>query len=346
MKKTFLFAIFGIALVFAAGNETLFAQRGSTQAGSVEVKLASPLPKESPWGRTLDRIASEWNRLTSGQVRLNVRHGGIEGSESKMFQSLSSNTIQAAVFTSFGLSMIDPSVMTISAPFLIRNDRELSAVISELQTELDNRMNSGNFSILAWSKTGFVNIFSRDPVFTPDDLRRQRLASGSESAEITTVFKTMGFQIVEANMNDLGTKLAAGAISAAYMNPAATAAYQLHIMMKNMMSTPVAPVMGGIVINQVTWRRIGELNSRYQQQLLNVTRSLAAELDTSLLKTVNDAIVQMERVGLKVNQLTPAQEQLWYNELQRVTPSLLGTVFDRDMYQRIETIVTRIRGGR
>jgi len=270
---------FGITLVFAAGNEALFAQRGSSQAGSLEVKLGSPLPREPPWGRTLDRIASEWNRITNGQVRLNVRHGGIEGNEAKMHQSLSSNTIQAAVFTSFGMSLIEPSIMTISAPFLIRNERELDAVMRELQTDLDNRMNRGNFFILAWSKSGFVNIFSRDPVVTPDDLRRQRLASNAESADINTIFRTMGFQMVEADWTDLGTKLNAGAVSAAYMNPAATAAYQLHLMMRNMMSTNVAPVMGGIVMNQVTWRRIGELNPRYQQELLSATRRIAAEFD-------------------------------------------------------------------
>jgi len=341
MKKNLLLLFFGITLIFAAG-ETLFAQRGSAQ-GSLEVKLGSPLPRESPWGRTLDRIAAEWNRITNGQIRLNVRHGGIEGNESKMYQSLSGNIIQAAVFTSFGMSLIEPSVMTISAPFLIRNENELDAVMRELQTELDNRMNRGNFTILAWSKSGFVNIFSRDPIFTPDELKRQRLASNPESADINTVFRTMGFQMVEADWNDLGMKLNAGTISAAYLNPAATAAYQLHTIMKNMMSTPIAPVMGGIVINQATWRRIGELNPRYQQDLLNATRIIAAEFDKSLQRTVNDAVQTMRRAGLNVNQPTSDQEQLWFDEVQRVIPSLKGTVFDTALYDRIETIVTRFR---
>ena len=113
--------VFGVLLVFGQGKENLFAQRGSTQTGPLEVKLASQLPKESPWGRTLDKIASEWSRLTGSQVRLRVLHGATEGSETKMQLSLASNTVQAAVFTSFGLSIINPSVLTMSVPFLIRN---------------------------------------------------------------------------------------------------------------------------------------------------------------------------------------------------------------------------------
>ena len=347
MRKTLLFVIVTAALIAGTGNGNLFAQRGGRTTETLEVKLASPLPKESPWGRTLDKIAVEWNRVTNGQVRLSVRHGGIEGSEHKMLLSLTSDTIQAGIFTSFGLSSIDPSIMTLSAPFLIRNEKELDAVMRELQQDLETRLNSGNYFMLAWSKSGFVNIFSKDPVFTPDDLRRQRIASNADASDMNTAFKTMGFQIVESDWTDLGTKLNAGTVMAAYQNPAAVAAYQLHTIMKNMLSTNIAPVLGGIVINQVTWRKIGNLNPKYQQDLLSVTRRIAEEFDASLQKTVNDAVQNMTRGGLKVNQPTGAQEQLWYNDIERVVPSLLANnVYDRDLYQKVNTILTRFRGGR
>ena len=344
MKRKTVFVVFVmVLLVLVAGN--LFAQRGtSSQSGSLEVKLASPLPRESPWGRTLDRIASEWSRITNGQVRLSIRHGGIEGSESKMLLSLASDTIQAGIFTPFGLSEIDKSIMTLSAPFLIRNDRELDAVMREMQNDLEARINRGNYFMLAWSKSGFVQIFSRDPVYTPDDLRRMRIASNAEAAEMNTAFKTMNFQIVESDWTDVGNKLNAGTVQAIYQNPAAVAAFQLHSILKNMMSTNIAPVLGGIVMNQLTWRKIGDLNPRYQQDLLRVTRSIATEFDTSIQKTVSDAVQTMTRAGLKVNNPTAAQEQLWYSEIERVTPSLLGTTYDRDLYNRISGILTRVRG--
>jgi TRAP-type C4-dicarboxylate transport system substrate-binding protein len=261
-----------------------------------------------------------------------------------MLLSLASDTIQAAIFTPFGLSSIDKSIMTLSAPFLIRNERELEAVMQELQSELDTRFNRGNYFMLAWSKSGFVNIFSRDPVVTPADLQRMRIASNAEAAEMNTAFKTMGFQIIESDWTDVGNKLNAGTVAAAYQNPAAIAAYQLHTMLKNMMSTNIAPILGGIVINQLTWRKIGDLNPRYQQDLLRVTRSIATEFDASIQKTVSDAVQTMTRAGLKVNSPTQAQEQLWYSEIEKATPSLVGTTYDRDLYNRINTIVTRVRG--
>jgi TRAP-type C4-dicarboxylate transport system substrate-binding protein len=110
-----------------------------------------------------------------------------------------------------------------------------------------------------------------------------------------------------------------------------------------MLSVNIAPILGGIIINQVTWKKIGELNPKYQTEILRVTRRVAAELDASMQKTINDAINTMRRGGLKVNQPTPAQEQIWFDDVERVIPVLLGTTFDRDIYQKINAVLTRYR---
>jgi TRAP-type C4-dicarboxylate transport system substrate-binding protein len=346
MKKTnlrFLIGLFFFLTITIGG----FAQRGGRSQGeSLVVKIASPLPRASAWGKTLDRIAAEWSRITNGQVRLNMRHDGTEGGEGKMLISLSSNTIQAAVFTSFGLSSISPEIMTLSAPFLIRTYEELDTVMEVLRDDLEARINKTDYFIVAWSKAGFVNVFSKDPVFVPDDLRKQKIATNSDATDLNTAFKTMDFQLVETDLVDVGTKLATGNIMAVYQNPAGVAAYHLHNYLKNMLSINIAPILGGIVINQLTWKKIGELNPQYQREILRVTRRIAGELDASMQKTTNDAINTMRRGGLKVNQPTAAQEQIWFDDVERVIPVLLGTTFDRDIYQKINGVLTRQRDRR
>ena len=345
MRKIVMFTVLTAALIALIGNESLFAQRGGRAQETVIVRLASPLPRESPWGRTLDRIAAEWGRATGGQVRVNVLHGGTEGGEGRMHVSLSSNTIQAAVFTSVGLTQMNPSIITMSAPFLIRDEEELNVVMNEVQEDLEAQFDS-NYFVVAWSRAGFVNIFSRDPVFTPDDLRRQRIASNAEAAELNLAFQTMGFPIVDADWADIGPMLATGQVSAVYLNPAGVAAFRLHSHMRNMLSINLAPVLGGIVINQVTWQRIGALNPRFQQDLVRVTRQIATELDATMQRTVSDAVTAMARDGLIVNNPTPAQQQLWHSEIDRATPVFLESIYDRQLYERITSILATHRAGR
>ncbi|MDR3146271.1 MAG: TRAP transporter substrate-binding protein DctP [Treponema sp.] len=336
MKKSgpFLIAVLICSLM---NPLTVSAQRRIT------VKLASLVPERSPWGERLMQIAAEWNRITNGEVEMVISHNGVAGSEETVLKKLNANQIQAAVFTSFGLNQISPEIMTLSCPFLIRDEEEFDRVLEGLKPELEAKIAEKNYVMLAWSKAGWVNLFSRAPVFVPADLKRQKLGTPSTEPKLTQAFNSMGFRLVAVDMNDVQVKLASGMIDAVYQSPAAVAAYQIFGIAKNMASIKIAPFMGGIVINQVAWRRIPE---RYKPELIRVTRRIAGELDLSILELEERAIATMIRNGLTVNNLSPEQEQLWYNETERALPGLLGATFDRDIYQKIDAILKNHRNGR
>jgi TRAP-type C4-dicarboxylate transport system substrate-binding protein len=258
-----------------------------------------------------------------------------------MLSSLNSDNIQAALLTSAGLSEICPPVMTLSVPFLIRNNNELDTVLREVLPVLDRQMNSTNFTALAWSKGGWVSFFSKEAVLTPDELRRQKLGSSSDLKEINTVFRTMGFQPVETDLVDIGTKLANNVVNSTYLIPEVIAPMGLHRYLTNMLDMPIAPVMGAIVINRVTWNKI----SREQQtEIVRVTQRLVADFETTMMRTSANALQAMQRDGLKVNRPTQAQEDLWRSEINRAIPMLLGSTFDRALYNQINQILERIRG--
>jgi TRAP-type C4-dicarboxylate transport system substrate-binding protein len=345
MKRSAVFFAFVLAFVFCffLSTDVVIAQRGTAQGDVLEVRLGSILPRNSDWGRTLDRLAADWSRVTNGQVRLRIIHDGIEGGEQKMLSSLGANNIQAALFTSAGLREICPEVMTVSVPFNIKNDTELDLVLKDVLPALEARISKTNYTIVTWAKGGWVNVFSKEPVVTPDDLKKQKIATSPELRDISLVFKTMGFQVVETDMPDLGPKLANNMINAIYLVPAMIAPMGLHRNLKHMMNVPIAPVMGAIVMNRVTWNKLGPDR---QREITRVTRQMATDFDASVAKTNANAVAMMGRDGLKVNSLSPAQVDMWQVELVKAMPSLLGTTFDRDLYQQVNRILERSRNGR
>lgn len=324
-----------IVLLFAAFP--LFAQR------KITVKLASLVPENTPWGAAINRMATDWAVATNGEVELVVYHNGVAGDESEVLRKLRMNQIQAAVFTSGGLSSVTPDVMTLSYPLLIHDDAELEAVLSKIRPELDSKMTQNGFVTLAWARAGWVKIFSRTAVFGPGELRRQKLGTSPDDLKMIQAFKTMGFQVVPTNLNDVLVSLNAGMIDAVYQSPIFIAGSQAFGVAKNMSTMNLAPFMGGILMNQTAWRRIPE---RHRDKLMAICKQVETNIDSSIAKLEGEAISTMAKYGLIINEVNSQQMQEWYDELNRHENNLAGPVFNKDFYNRIKAIVTDYRKGK
>ncbi|MDR1238734.1 MAG: TRAP transporter substrate-binding protein DctP [Treponema sp.] len=310
---------------------------------NVTIKLASLVPENTPWGEAINRMAVEWARATNGEVELIVYHNGVAGSEADVLRKLRMNQIQAAMFTSIGLNAVTPEVMALSYPLLIHNNEELDVVLEKIRPELETRLERSGFTTLAWAKAGWVKIFSRAPVFSPAEMRRQKMASSPDELEMLQAFKTMGFQMVPVDLNDVLVSLNSGMLDAVYQSPVFVANLQVFAVAKNMSSLNLAPFMGSILMNEAAWRRIPD---QHKEKIMQICKQIENEIEYSIARLEEDAITTMVKYGLQINTLSPAQEQDWYQEIDRHESALAGPVFNREIYIRIKSILTDYRQGR
>ncbi|MDR2210355.1 MAG: TRAP transporter substrate-binding protein DctP, partial [Spirochaetaceae bacterium] len=195
MKKILCFLTLAV-LLWGIFCSPLYAQRKRNQGGKLALKIASLVPEDSPWGRAINQIAEEWYEITNGEVELQISHGGVLGSETAVLQQLRLGQIQGAVLTSYGLNSIARGIITVSCPFLIRNDQELTFVLNELKPELEEKLNSGGVFTLCWAQVGWIKVFSKEPVFVPADLKKHKLAASDDELEMMQAFKAMGYQMI------------------------------------------------------------------------------------------------------------------------------------------------------
>ncbi|MDR2313672.1 MAG: TRAP transporter substrate-binding protein DctP [Spirochaetaceae bacterium] len=302
---------------------------------TITIKLMSQVPENTPWGSLLNRMARDWNAATNGEVNLVIYHNAKSG-EADILRQLNMNQIQAAMLSTMGMRLISPEIMTLSCPFLIRNNAELDLVLRNLKPELEQKINSKGYYLLAWSKVGWIRFFSKSPVFVPADLKRQRLGTSDAETELLDAFRAMGYQMVPIAINQILVSLSGGQIDAVYQSPVNAGGLQIFGLAKNMASIPVAPFMGSIILNQRAWRSIPE---KYRSELIRITRRMEAELDKSVQDFESEVIQSMVRYGLVINRVSPEQEKTWYADADRTLPSLVGTIFDRDLYNRISAML-------
>ncbi|GHV08081.1 hypothetical protein FACS189485_19160 [Spirochaetia bacterium] len=339
------FTAFCLIFLCIAGPAFAGSQGEAAPAPSrtITIKLASMVPENTPWGEAMNKMAAEWAAATNGEVDLKIYHNGVAGSESDVLRKLKMNQIQAAMLSTLGLNSITPGIMTVSTPFLIRDNAELDLILNELKPELEDQINGKGFYTLAWSKVGWIKFFSKAPIFVPDDLKRQKLGTDENEPALTDAFKAMGYQMVPININQILVYLNGGMIDAVYQSPVIAGGLQTFGVAKNMASLNVAPFMGAIVMNGAAWRSIPE---KYKPALIQSAREIERGLDASVQELEAEVIGTMRDYGLVINELSPAQEQLWFDDGKRVGPSLMGTPLNQAMYSRIDALLQAHRAAR
>ncbi|MDR2051845.1 MAG: TRAP transporter substrate-binding protein DctP, partial [Treponema sp.] len=306
LQKKFPLVLILFLVLMACIPFSVFAQRRK-----VTLKIASLVPESTAWGQALNAMSREWSAATNGNVELIIYHGGIVGEEADVVRKLRLNQIQGAVLTSLGINLISPEVMSLSVPFLIRNEEELTLALDTFKPELDANINKAGFYMLAWAKAGWVRIFSRNPVFVPADLKRQKVGAPPTMPELIQVFKTMRYQVVPLGYNDMLVSLNSGAIDALYLSPVYAGALQLFGIAKHMTTLNLAPILGGIVLNQRGWRAVPD---EYKPRLIEITRNIEQNISSSIQGLENDAIKTMVNYGLIIHDINASQEQLWYTD--------------------------------
>jgi TRAP-type C4-dicarboxylate transport system substrate-binding protein len=334
MKIKALSFLVVLCVLFSVSVSSVFAQRKQV------IKIASVAPENTPYGAALNRMAADWATATNGEVEVRIYHNGVAGSEEDIIRKIRLGQLQGGVLTSFGLNIITPEMLTLSTPFTIRNEGELDAVIDGLRPTLEQNIEEKGFVSIAWSKAGWIKIFSKQPVFVPSELKSQKLATNPSEPELTQAFKVMGFNVVNVNLNETLMALNSGMADALYSSPLMVGGLQAFGIAKNMATINICPFVGGMVLSRNAWRAIPD---RYKATLMSINKRMEEELNASISGLEEESIRTMNSLGLVINTITPAQEEIWYRETQAGVQSIIGTTFDRATYDQMMVILNDYR---
>jgi TRAP-type C4-dicarboxylate transport system substrate-binding protein len=346
----FMFYVFILFLcvppLFAngSGDGASDGNKPSTRkTGATQIKMASLVPEASPWGAALNELAAKVKEDSHGSVEIIVYHGGVAGIESDVVRKLKQNQVQAAVLTSFGMNLMTPEVMTFSCPFLIRNDAELDYVLEKMKPVLVEKIEEKGYMPIAISKVGFVKIFSRiADVRVPEKLKATKMSSPESETTLINVFKSMGYSIVPIANEEVLIGLKSGRIDGIYLVPIYAANLQFFAVANTMLDFNLAPALGGIFMNQVTW---GRLNAEEKAILLKRANEAEMSINGDLAELEKKAMDVMVANGLDAVVISDAEMDLWHKDMEKALPQLLGKgkTFDPDLYNQIVAILAEYR---
>ncbi len=306
------------------------------------IKLGSLAPAGSPWELGLKRMAAEWERISQGAVTVRIYSGGIAGDEPDMVRKIRIGTLNAALVTVSGLQGIFNGVKTLSYPLLIKSDAELTALLDDMKPFFAQKLEERGFEPIVWSIGGWVYFFSRYPVVTPDDLRRQKLWVWSGDPDEIQAYQNAGFQTVTVASTDLMTSLQSGMLDALVTSPLLAAANQWFSIASNMSTLRLGPLWGAAIVSTRTWSQVP---ADLQPKLIEAAQRIFDALAPDLLRQDQDAIEVMKRYGLKVNPVTPTAAAQWESLLDQTFSGLIGKLYDRESFNAVKAYLDEYRAA-
>ena len=301
-------------------------------APGLTIKLGSLAPAGSPWELGLKRLAAEWDRLSGGTVTVKIYSGGVAGDEPDMVRKMRIGALNASLMTVSGLQGIFNGVKTLSFPLLLRSDDELFYILDKMKPFFDTELTKRGFKPVMWSPGGWVYFFTRYPVVTPDDLRKQKLWVWSGNPDEIQAYQNLGFQTVTLASTDLMTSLQGGMVDALVTSPLVAASSQWFGIAGNMCTLRLGPLWGATVVSTKTWN---EIPADLQPKLIGAAQQIADSLKPDLLKADSQAISVMQKYGLKINTVPPQTEAAWAELLQKTFGGLIGKLYDKDTFQMV-----------
>jgi len=312
-------------------------------AAKITIKIASIAPERSPWGKALEKVAADWERLSNGTVEVKVYAGSIAGNEQDVIRKIRIGSLQGGVFSNMGLAKIDPSLTVLSIPLLFHSRDEFNAVFDRLKPELEKTIESKGFKVMLWTLAGWVNFFTKDKVIYPDDLKKFKISVTADFPELEQVWKRMGFEVITGEANELLIQLQSGAASGAYLPPLFAASGQYFALTPHMFGPSLAPLVGALILGDRTWASIP---AELHQPFLEAVAGAAKGLYDETMAVEADAVKMMKENGLVVHDPPPDALVKWHEAADKAVEKLIGPVFSKELYDAVVGYLQEYRKSR
>lgn len=324
MFKKILFTFF----IFFLITQVIWAKK-------IIVKMATLAPEGTEWHGLLVELGQQWKEVTNGEVRLRIYPGGVVGDERDMIRKMRIGQIHGAAISNEGMTEINPYFTTFYMPMMYQSYDEVDFVRERLSDELLNITEDNGFKILTMVDVGWAYWFSTEPIYTPDDLKNNKIFIWAGDYKSVQLYEKHGYQPVPLAMTDVLSGLQTGLITSLGFNPLYALAQQLFGIADNMLEMKWGNLTAAIIIDLKTWNKI---KPEYQQSMLTVAKKIGNGFQEKNRYESDKSVEVMKKYGLKVNKPSSEQVQIWNELINSMSADIRGSLIEENAYDRLMEI--------
>jgi TRAP-type C4-dicarboxylate transport system substrate-binding protein len=229
--------------------------------------------------------------------------------------------LQAAAVTTAGLASIDPAFNVFNVPMFFTSYPELYATLDKLEPVLKARLEAKGFVLLSWGHGGWVYFFTKVPVDNVEGLRHTKMFTWAGDDQMVSVWKAKGFNPVALAATDIMTGLQTGMIDSYPTTPLLGLTLQWYRQTPNMVGMGMAPLVGGLVMSKSAWLKLPEADRARVQAACD---RMEKRLEVEVPRQDTTAVAEMQKRGLKVNAVSPANAAQFRSVAEEFATAMAG----------------------
>ncbi len=321
-----------LALLLAAVTAvTVTVPSRARAADTIVLKIATVVPKNSVWLQVLQDMADDWKTISNGQVQVKLYGGGIAGDDTDVVRKIKLGTLDGSLLSVTGLHTLDHSVSAMTVPMMFDSHEEFYGVLSMVEPDLDKKYEAQGMVVLHWADAGMVHFLTKEPVKTPDDLRKLKIFTWQDDASgAADLWKQAGFNAVPLPSTEITTALQTGLISALPTSAEPAALLQWNQHAKYMTNLNWAVLIGATVISKKSWDKIP---ADLQPKLRESAAKAGLQLREATQKTDAGAIQAMKDRGLT---MVEPDVDAWRKTVEPTWPRIRGSLVPAEMFDKVK----------
>jgi tripartite ATP-independent transporter DctP family solute receptor len=293
LRRAALMAIASLAL----GSSASFAE--------VKAKIGHAMPETHPQAVAMNKFAELASTYTGGNVKVQVYHSGVLGSDEKQLQAVQAGTQELYIGTLAPLSTRVKEVQVWDLPFMFRNEKEVYAVLDgESSKMIFKSIEPSGLVGLTWTGMGFRNLSnSKRAVNKLEDVNGLKVRVMANPVALET-WKTIGANAVPMAFAEVFPALEVKALDGqenplVHMYSNKMQEVQKYISITNHVYTPVA-----LVASKKFWDTLSASDKAGVQKAATEAGLLQRKL---LDEGDRDVVGKFRSAGVEVNTVSAAE---------------------------------------
>jgi len=304
-----------------------------SQVSAKTIKIATISPDGTLWMQEMRAGAKEVKKRTQGRVVFKFYPGGVMGSDENVLRKIRIGQLQGGAVTMGSLRGVYSDIDIYSLPYLFSSFEQVDYVREKLDQTLLDELEKKGFVAFGFGEGGFSYMMSDSPLYTAEDVRKQKvwIPSGNKVGE--AVFSSAGVSPVTLPVSDVLTGLQTGLVNTVITSPIGAIALQWHTRVKYVMDVPLNYIAAILVVGKKAFNKIKKED---QDIVREVMKGVFERISAANRRDNLAAQAALKQQGIEYVSLPKETLDVWHEIGEKATEKLKkDTSYSPSLYKSV-----------